>query len=281
MAWLRGLLGMAIIGGVALGLGAAAGGLGMTVAALALGLNLLAFVPAAALRTERFYDLVGSLTFTAIVFYVVNAGSGSERVFQVGCAILLWAARLGSFLVRRVRREGGDGRFDEMKVQPARFLLAWCMQALWASTTTLSLVALDAAGGGSPALGLGDLLGGGIWLLGFGLEVLADRQKEAFKQNPANRGRFIQGGLWSRCQHPNYLGEILLWVGLFVVAAPHLSGAGFVAVLSPLFITLLLTRVSGIPLLQQRAKARWGHDPDFQRYQRVTPLLLPIGPRPD
>jgi steroid 5-alpha reductase family enzyme len=138
---------MAIIGGVALGLGAAAGGLGMTVAALALGLNLLAFVPAAALRTERFYDLVGSLTFTAIVFYVVNAGSGSERVFQVGCAILLWAARLGSFLVRRVRREGGDGRFDEMKVQPARFLLAWCMQALWASTTTLSLVALDAAGG--------------------------------------------------------------------------------------------------------------------------------------
>jgi steroid 5-alpha reductase family enzyme len=70
-------------------------------------------------------------------------------------------------------------------------------------------------------------------------------------------------------------------VGLFVVAAPHLSGAGFVAVLSPLFITLLLTRVSGIPLLQQRAKARWGHDPDFQRYQRVTPLLLPIGPRPD
>jgi steroid 5-alpha reductase family enzyme len=89
-----------------------------------------------------------------------------------------------------------------------------------------------------------------LWVLGWALEVIADAQKSRFNADVANRGRFINTGLWSRSRHPNYFGEILLWVGVAVVAFPVLHGWQYVTLLSPFFVAFLLTRVSGIPLLE-------------------------------
>ena len=114
-----------------------------------------------------------------------------------------------------------------------------------------------------------------IWLTGFTIEVMADRQKSRFRADPANRGRFISTGLWSRSRHPNYFGEITLWVGILLIAAPTLRGWQWVAVLSPLFVTVLLTRVSGIPLLEKKADTKWGDDPAYQEYKASTPVLIP------
>ena len=89
---------------------------------------------------------------------------------------------------------------------------------------------------------------------------------------------FITSGLWSWSRHPNYFGEIVLWSGVAVMAASALSGWQWVTLTSPVFVALLLTRVSGIPLLERRAEARWGHLTEYQRYTAMTPVLLPRPP---
>ncbi len=114
-----------------------------------------------------------------------------------------------------------------------------------------------------------------VWLAGFSLEVIADAQKSRFNADPANRGKFIQSGLWARSRHPNYFGEIVLWIGVLIIALPVLRGWGWVALISPLFVTLLLTRVSGIPLLEKKADAKWGGQAEYEAYKKKTPVLFP------
>ena len=118
-----------------------------------------------------------------------------------------------------------------------------------------------------------------IWLAGFGIEVTADRQKARFRRDAANDGQFITTGLWAWSRHPSYFGEILLWVGVAVVALPALRGWQHVTLISPVFVYLLLTRISGVPLLEARAEARWGELPKYQAYRNATPSLVPRPPR--
>ena len=110
------------------------------------------------------------------------------------------------------------------------------------------------------------------------IESVADAQKSAFKARE-NRGRFITSGLWRYSRHPNYFGEMLVWWGLFVFAVPFLDGAAFAVVIGPVFITLLLLFVSGIPLLERSAEAKYGDDPAYREYKRGTSILVPLPPR--
>lgn len=247
-------------------------------AALAFVVNWVAFVPAYLTRSERFYDLTGTLTYLTVVAVAVAAGSGSTLSVLLAVLIAIWALRLGTFLVRRIRRDGSDGRFDEIKVDPARFLMSWTLQALWVVLTAgAALAAMTSAEETSP--GVATFVGLVVWCIGFALEATADAQKRAFRADPANRGRFISSGLWAWSRHPNYFGEITLWVGIAVIAAPALSGWQYVTLVSPLFVTLLLTRVSGIPLLEARGKRTWGDDADYRDYLERTPVLVPRPPR--
>ncbi len=157
--------------------------------------------------------------------------------------VVVWAARLGSFLFARVHRAGTDGRFDEIKTNPLRFFQVWCIQGLWvALTASAAWIAMSADAADRAPLDGFAVAGIVVWLAGMVFEVVADLQKQAFRADPANKGEFIRTGLWSRSRHPNYFGEILVWVGVFVVAVPVLQGWQWVAVLSPLFVVLLLTR---------------------------------------
>ena len=119
------------------------------------------------------------------------------------------------------------------------------------------------------------VLGFVIWVLGFAIEVIADNQKSRFRENPGNKGMFIQSGLWSKSRHPNYFGEITLWVGIAIIALPVLHGWQWIALLSPVFVTILLTRVSGIPLLEKKADKKWGGQQDYEEYKKNTPVLIP------
>jgi len=119
----------------------------------------------------------------------------------------------------------------------------------------------------------------GVWVVGFAMESVADRQKSAFKRNPANAGRFITSGLWAWSRHPNYFGEIVLWTGIAIMALPVLSGWRWITLISPVFVVLLLTRVSGIPMLEARADKRWGDEEEYQQYTNRTPVLIPRPPR--
>ncbi len=245
-------------------------------AILSFGVQWLAFVPAYLRRTERFYDLVGSLTYlTVTAFAIGGTQSRDARSWVLGLLVGVWAVRLGSFLFRRIRSEGSDGRFDEIKQSASRFFVAWTLQGLWVFLTLCA--ALAAITTTAPAdLGVLDGVGFSIWLFGFCLEVIADRQKSEFRrQNP---GRYIDTGLWAWSRHPNYFGEIVLWTGIAVMASSTLNGWQWITLVSPLFVTLLLTRISGIPLLEKRADERWGDDAGYQAYKARTPVLIPRPP---
>ncbi len=246
--------------------------------ALALAAYLIqwvAFIPARLLQTERFYDLTGSLTYIAVTLGAISvAPAPSGAQWLIAIMIFVWAGRLGSFLFRRIHTAGGDQRFDHIKISSSRFFVAWTLQGAWVVMT--SCAALTAILSIEPtALGAVYVIGAVMWAAGFAIEVMADRQKSRFKADRANEGRFINTGLWARSRHPNYFGEILLWVGIAVMAIPYLSGTQWVVMLSPLFVYALLTRISGIPTLVRRGQALWGDDPAYQDYLSSTPLLVP------
>ena len=247
--------------------------------AIAFGLNALAFVPAYLAQTEKYYDLTGSLTYLSVVGTAVAAGTAAGRGIDARAAILaglvaIWAIRLGHFLFRRIQEDGRDPRFDAIKPDFARFLMAFLLQGLWVSLTAAAALAAMTSTQPAP-LRLVDALALFVWLAGFALEVVADRQKRSFRANPANRDRFIATGLWARSRHPNYLGEILIWVGIALLAGPSLAGWQRVTLVSPLFVFVLLTRISGIPLLEARGRERWGDDPTYCAYLARTPRLFP------
>ncbi|WP_447913962.1 DUF1295 domain-containing protein [Microbacterium phyllosphaerae] len=250
--------------------------------AAAYALQILAFIPAMILRTERFFDLTGSLTFLAIsVALVLLTPMPDARSWILAAMVILWAARLGSFLAMRVHKAGSDGRFDEIKGSPVRFLQVWVIQGAWVSITAAAAwIAISTDAGARAPIGWLTVVGIIVWALGLVIEIVADAQKSAFRADPANKDEFIRTGLWSRSRHPNYFGEIVLWVGVFLTAAPVLAGWQWVAILSPLFVILLLTRVSGIPLLEARAEKKWGDRADYIEYRENTPSLIPRLTRP-
>ena len=270
--------------GLPLGIATLANPTGLTLAgwpaitALALGvfvIQWLAFIPARLFKTERFYDLTGSITYIAVILAAISAATApSGAQWLIAIMIFLWAGRLGIFLFRRIHAAGGDQRFDHIKVSSSRFFVAWTLQGAWVvMTSCAALTAILSVG--QTAVGAIYVIGAVMWLAGFAIEVIADQQKSRFRADPANTGRFINVGLWAHSRHPNYFGEILLWAGIAVMAIPYLSGTQWMVMLSPLFVYALLTRISGIPTLVRRGEELWGDDPTYQAYVANTPRLLP------
>jgi len=245
-------------------------------AVLAFVIQWLAFIPAWKAQTEKYFDLTGSLTFISLILLALLLSPEPDtRSLLLAVLVSVWAIRLGSFLFLRIRKDGSDGRFDEIKPVFTRFLLTWTLQGLWVFLTmSAALVAITSSE--REPLEFFAFAGLLVWLSGFSLEVIADAQKRQFRNDPANAGKFINTGLWAWSRHPNYFGEILLWTGVTLIAVPVLSGLQWVIIISPVFVTLLLTRVSGIPLLEARAARRWGNDPEYQQYLATTPRLVPL-----
>jgi len=246
---------------------------------LAMVIQWIAFVPAYLGRTERFFDLTGSLTYILCTGVAVALGPPlGLRSAILATLVVVWAARLGSFLFLRIHRAGADRRFDEIRGSFVRFFVAWTLQGVWVTYTMGAALAVVTSER-SQSLGVFGWLGLTLWVLGFGIEAVADAQKKRFRSRPENADRFIRSGLWAWSRHPNYFGEILLWFGVAMIATPALQGWQYVTLLSPVFVTFLLTKVSGVPLLEERADAKWGGDPEYETYKASTPVLMMRPPR--
>jgi steroid 5-alpha reductase family enzyme len=245
---------------------------------IALAVNAAFFAIAATRKTDVVTDLSYSLSFAVLAILLPFAGAGEPVQVTASLLVLVWALRLGGYLFRRILRIKVDHRFDEMRDKPLRFARFWLLQAISVAVIMLPvsyLLGRDDA----PGFGLWAIAGAAIWLGGLAIETAADAQKSAFKARDENRERFITSGLWRYSRHPNYFGEMLVWWGLFIYAVPFLDGAAFAVVIGPVFITVLLLFVSGIPLLERSAEAKYGDDPAYREYKRRTSILLPLPPR--
>ena len=241
----------------------------------------IGFVAAYVLQTEKFYDLTGSITYISItIMAVILSPVVDGRSILLLILVIIWAGRLGAFLFQRVMKAGKDARFDDLKVSFIRFLNTWMLQGLWV-TFTLAAALCAITTNTREALGLFALIGALIWGFGFTIEATADAQKHQFRATPENKGKFIDTGLWSWSRHPNYFGEIVLWIGVAVIALPVLRGWQWVTLISPVFVTLLLTRISGVPILEKRADEKWGGQEDYEAYKARTPVLIPRPPKSD
>ncbi|MBT7753901.1 MAG: DUF1295 domain-containing protein [Gammaproteobacteria bacterium] len=237
------------------------------------------FIPSYAFQTEHYFDLIGSLSYIATVITAILLNPSLDIRDWIICSmIMLWAIRLGSFLFWRVKTVGQDKRFTVMKTKFTWFLLTWTLGGLWVLVTMAAgLAALTS--NTTIELNILGYIGIALWLFGFAVEVIADNQKSQFKKDPNNQGRFITSGLWSWSQHPNYFGEIILWFGLALLAFPVLSGWQLVTLISPIFVYFLLTKVSGIPILDRMAKEKWGLDSEYINYIKITSKLILVPPK--
>ncbi|MEG3595486.1 MAG: DUF1295 domain-containing protein [Actinomycetota bacterium] len=243
-------------------------------AGIAFVLQWIAFAFAWRRQSERFFDLIGSATFisVALISVVMSTPSIGALDVALACAVIVWASRLGTFLSSRVRAVGSDNRFKAMKRDFFWFLMTWTLQGTWVVVTASAAMTVIGDQHAQP-LGVVEILGLLIWATGLLIEVIADQQKKEFRL--AGNTSFISSGLWSRSRHPNYFGEILLWSGIALAAAPSLHGWQHITLLSPVFVWLLLMKISGAPMLEAKADRRWGHEPAYNEYKKTTPLLLP------
>jgi len=241
------------------------------------------------LHTEKYYDFTGMLTFLACDFFSIlynRVPWNIENIRSVVlfCMVLVWTLRLGLFLFKRItaKHGGKDARFDELRNNFPRFAVAWTLQAVWGYFCTMPLFIVNQIDNASVHRGdvanvtVLDIVGWSLWVFGWGFEVLADRQKTVFKNDENNRGKFCNVGLWSISRHPNYFGEIMLWIGIFVSSCSVLKNAGWTAVLSPLYTILLLVFVSGVPMAERAAMKKYGNLEAYQRYVREVSVLVPL-----
>ena len=237
------------------------------------------FIPAWLYNTEKFYDLTGSLTYISVsllAFYFGTAATGMS-IYKVIilASILFWAMRLGYFLFSRVHKDSGDKRFDSIKKQPTQFFMTWTLQGMWVSLCAMpALIALNSE---TTNVSYVFYIGMLIFVFGFCAEVVADSQKSRFRALPENKDRFITSGLWAYSRHPNYFGEIMLWLGISIMSFDFLIGNEiYAAISSPVFTFVLLNYVSGVRLLELRGKKKWGHEESYQEYLKKTPKLFPF-----
>ena len=241
-------------------------------------IQLVVFLISFVLKTEHYYDLTGGITYITVIVYTLYQkqllGALDFRSILLGVLILVWAMRLSSFLFLRIKKAGKDRRFDKIKTNFTPFMLAWALQGFWVFMCTLP--AITAITSDSKTIDYFLVGGAALWLFGFIMEVVADRQKSAFNQDPMNKGQFISTGLWSISRHPNYVGEVLLWTGIAVIALPTFSGLQHLALISPIFTYLLLTRVSGVNLLEASADKKWEGNDAYMEYKEKTAVFFPF-----
>ena len=237
-------------------------------------LHWIIFIPSYIFQTEHYFDLTGSISYLAAIglgFYLNP--SVDPRDLLIGALIVIWALRLGSFLFLRVKQDGKDNRFTIMKTQFHWFFMTWTIGGLWVFLTMAAGLAAITSNVNIPLGGMA-YLGLALWIFGFSIEVIADRQKRNFKKQQDKDKEFITSGLWAWSRHPNYFGEITLWLGLTLIALTVLCGWHLVTLLSPIFVYILLTRISGIPMLENRGQKKWGSDPEYVDYMNKTPSLM-------
>ena len=244
---------------------------------LAFLIQWIAYIPAYIFQTEKFYDLTGSLSYLTVIWFVFfssnNLSGLNIQNLIVVTLISIWAIRLGTFLFGRIHKDGEDKRFRTIKTSASQFFMTWTLQGMWVSICTMCAITAISSSQGIIANAL-FYLGLAFFIVGFAIEVVSDQQKSAFRAVPENKEKFITSGLWSKSQHPNYFGEILLWSAIALLSISSLNGTQYLTLISPIFTYVLLVYISGVRMLDDMGNKKWGHLEEYTEYKKNTPTLF-------
>ena len=236
----------------------------------------LVFLLALLRRDNSLVDIAWGLGFVLVTLSTFDFEGLSSRSLLVSGLVIVWGVRLAIYIGKRKWGRGEDFRYAKWRQEwgiwlvPRSYLQIFLLQGLLLLVISYPVVLVNR----SPASGLSvwDVLGILIWMIGFVFEVVGDFQMARFKSNPGHKGRIMTQGLWSWTRHPNYFGEATMWWGIacFAVSLP----GGWTVFLSPLVITFLLLKVSGVPMLEKK----YAGNPEFQAYANKTPAFFPWPP---
>ena len=238
-------------------------------------IHLLIFVPSYYFQTEKFFDLTGTIAYVSSVLFIFFKSNTVESInlgsLALSTFIIIWSLRLGTFLFLRIKKEGKDRRFNDIKKSFSWFFMTFSVSGMW--VTICSICALTGIANGI-IFSSTTIIGIIIFIIGFTIEIIADSQKTKFRANDDNKDKFISSGLWKYSRHPNYLGEIILWLGISLISFSSLEGFQYITLISPIFTYLLLVNVSGINFLEKSGKKKWGHLDSYKKYLKETPRLF-------
>jgi steroid 5-alpha reductase family enzyme len=272
----------------------------ITTLLISLLIQTIFFIIAAILKTDKFTDLTYSLTFIllAVFSYLIsgsyqdyneilssayNISHYADLIYVINQSyktilllmIIIWAVRLAVYLIRRILITKKDKRFDGVRENFLKFAQFWFFQAISVWIILLPSIIILTSDNNIELTSM-SLLGIFYWLIGIIFETIADIQKFHFKLNPKNKDKWISTGLWKYSRHPNYFGEILCWFGIFIYIFPNLKGIQIFSIVSPIYITILLLFVSGIPILEKSYNERFKNNKEYQKYKKQTSILIPL-----
>ena len=233
--------------------------------------NVLAYIWAYKNQSDHLTDISYSACFIAVVtYFLFFEGDLTLGRIILTLMVTLWGLRLGGFLFYRIHKMGRDIRFDAFRDSKTGFLKFWLLQSI-----SIWIIALPAMIGLTKEWSDINLFAVGLWMIGMAIESIADWQKFTFRSIPQPSGAFIDYGLYKFIRHPNYLGEILVWVSIFWFVMPYLIGLEWLVIISPIWVITLLLWISGIPLIELTNKEKYKGNTKFDDYVKRTWRLIP------
>jgi len=240
-------------------------------------INLFVYPVAYKLQTDKLTDITYSLSFLTLISFGFWKGVGwadSHKIIM-GIVLTAWSLRIGYFLLSRVIMMGRDKRFDQIRTNPKRFLRFFLLQGFASWVISIPFLYYFFFHQSEDGYLLLELIGWAIAILGLLIETIADQQKMNFKSREGNSSKLYTGGLYKYVRYPNYTGEILFWIGICVASAGVFIGLRWLSLISPIFIILLLVKVSGILFLEKGRAKQYGDDTAYQDYLSKTKALFP------
>ncbi len=239
------------------------------------GIQILFFIFASTFKTDKVTDLAYGITFV-ILSWILLIYYKMFTLPNIILAIMItfWGLRLAGYLFYRILKTKKDERFNGIRENFWKFAKFWTFQSIAIFVIMLPIIFFMS----TPminTLTIFSVVGFFIWAIGFITESVADQQKFKFRNNPKNKGKWIETGLWNYSRHPNYFGEILCWIGVFVYVIPILSAWTWMAIISPISIIVTLLFFSGIPLLEKKSDEMFGKKKEYKEYKKSTSVLIP------